>query len=111
MASIPKKRKSAKKSNQQKLAEIIIENNIILQKKLIDVVEAVNKLINQNEEMLNVFKEAAKHVNDIEVKDENLRPLIKRLDELLDQNRTIARGLLLMEKYARERTQPTGPGL
>lgn len=110
MADIPKKRTVLKKPSQTKLTETLIENNILLQRKLIDVVEAINKLVHQNEEMLGIFKEASKHVNDIEVKDEGLRPLIKKLDELLEQNRTIARGLLLLEKYTRERAQPS-PGM
>ena len=80
-----------------------------MQKKLVDATVAMHDLARQQGDLLNTFKEAAKHINDVEVKDENLRPLIKRLDDLLNQNRTIARGLILLEKYVKERTQPSMP--
>lgn len=109
------KKSSSKKTSTEKLAESLAENNIILQKKLVDSIGATNELIKsthklfeQNSEMLKIFKEASKHINDIDVKDESLRPMFRRLDDLLEQNKTIARGLLMLEKYVRDRaSSPT----
>lgn len=88
---------------------VLIETSVELQKKLVDATVSMNNLAKQQGELLDTFKEAAKHINDVDVKDENLRPLIKRLDDLLNQNRTIARGLILLESYVKEKTQPMQP--
>lgn len=98
-------KKKVIKSDNGKIG-VLIETSVELQKKLVDATVAMNNLSKQQGELLNTFKEAAKHINDVDVKDENLRPLIKRLDDLLNQNRTIARGLVLLEKYVKEKTQP-----
>lgn len=104
-------KKGVKKSSADRISDSLIENNIILQKKLIESITATNalvknthKLFEQNSEMLKIFKEASKHLNDIDVKDESLRPMFRRLDDLLEQNRTIARGLLMLERYVKERS-------
>ena len=96
------------KSSKDKIG-VLVEISVELQKKLVDATIAMNNLAKQQGELLNTFKEAAKHMNDIDVQDENLRPLIKRLDDLLNQNRTIARGLVLLESYVKEKTQSMPP--
>ena len=101
-----KKKVTKHKASKKDKTDILIEVSIDLHKKLVDSTEAMHALMKQQGELLNTFKEASKHMNDIDVKDENLRPLLKRLDDLLNQNRTIARGLVLLEKYVKERTQP-----
>ena len=105
-----KKKVASKKSSEAKIVDALTENNLILQRKLIESIESTNQLVKsmhrvaeQNSEMLKIFNEASKHINDIEVKDESLRPMFKRLDDLLEQNKTIARGLLMLERYVRER--------
>lgn len=101
-------KKMVVKSSKDKVG-VLVEISVELQKKLVEATVAMNNLAKQQGELLNTFKEAAKHINDIDVQDENLRPLIKRLDDLLNQNRTIARGLVLLESYVREKTQPMPP--
>ncbi|QQG38908.1 MAG: hypothetical protein HYS32_00375 [Candidatus Woesearchaeota archaeon] len=100
------KKKVMGEGNKHSKIDVLIETSIDLQKSLTDAVIAMNKVVHQQEELVNIFTDAAKHINDVEVKDENLRPLVKRLDELLQQNRVVARGLLMLEKYVKERSSP-----
>lgn len=106
---MPKAKKKRTTKKRDAPSKILIENSVRLQNSLADTLIVMNKLLKQQSEMIEIFREASKHINDIDVKDENLRPLIKRLDDLLNQNRTIARGLVLLEKYVKERATPTAP--
>ena len=77
----------------------LVDSSISLQDKTVELLLAVNKLIKRLDDMVYVFEEASKHI-----KSGLDEPIAKRLEELLEQNRNIARGLILLEKYVRERT-------
>jgi len=51
-----------------------------------------------------IFEDASKHVTDVELNDERLKNLTGRLENLLEQNKEIARGLILLEQYIRSKT-------
>ena len=76
----------------------LIENNIELQKKAAELISSVNLLVKKLDTMVNIFQDAAKHIKTGE--DE---PLMKKLEDLIEQNRNIARGLILLERYVREK--------
>jgi len=103
---MPKAKKKRVAKKREAPTKILIENSVKLQNSLADTLIVMNRLLKQQAEMVEIFKEASKHINDMEVKDENLKPLINRLDDLLNQNRTIAKGLILLEKYVKERATP-----
>lgn len=109
------KRKVAKKSTSvvfktdKNIVNKLVKNNLELQKTSLKLIEASNKLVGRIDKLVGLFEEAAKNVNvvdDLKMKEET-KPLYERLDELLQQNRDLARGLLLLEQYIRGRT--TGP--
>ena len=95
----------ASKSAQSQL----IENNILLQKKTTELITSVNELSKKIDKMLSLFETAAKSIEHGEIEE----PLAKKLESLIDQNKIIARGLLLLEKYVRDKTstgfQPSFP--
>lgn len=93
------------KVSQEKLVEQLIRNNISLQKKSADLLVAINTLTKKVDSLLNVFEKAAEEIKKGEVEE----PLSKRLEALIEQNKTIARGLLLLEKYIREKTAFSSP--
>jgi len=88
--------------SEEYLIKELIQNNISLQKALIKLVENTDKLNKRIEHLVNIFEEASKHVG--EVDNDRMRQLTMKLDGLLDQNRDLAKGLVLLEKYVREKS-------
>ena len=79
----------------------LVENNITLQKKTTELLMGMNALTKRMSDLVGIFEEAAKRVKP-GMEDEELRPLIDKLQVLLDQNKNIAKGLVLLEGYVRE---------
>jgi|SRR3989344_5781771 len=83
----------------------LIESNLKLQSKLVQLIESnqevtrsLSQASKQIEEMTRFFKEAGKYIA-AENEDEKLKPLLSRISELVEQNKTIMRGLILVQKY------------
>lgn len=70
--------------------------------------EATNKLISKIDKLVSLFDEAAKHVSEVETTEAKVNALAEKLESLLDQNKAIAQGLLLLEKYVRGKTRLEG---
>ena len=100
--------KTSKKTSAQ---DHLIESNLKLQSKLVELIESnqeLNKSLSQTsrqiEEMTKFFKEAGKYMV-AENEDEKLKPLLSRISELVEQNKTIMRGLILVQKYIKSSPQ------
>ncbi len=78
----------------------LIKTNISLEKKVIELLGSVNELAKRVDQMVGIFTKAAEHIERGDVKE----PLAAKLTELLDQNKKIARGLLLLERYVKEKS-------
>ncbi len=83
----------------------LIENNIALQSKIVDLVSSVNNLNKRIGHLVDIFEGAAKDVKEVKGVDEQVSALANKLEMLLEQNKSIAKGLLLLEKYVRGRTE------
>ena len=83
------------------LIKELAKNSVTLQKATVKMVESTNKLSKKIDRLLTIFEEASKHVDDVDT--DKVRQLTMKLDNLLDQNRDLAKGLLLLEKYVRDR--------
>lgn len=88
-------------STQQSLAD----SNVKLQQRLIELIESNNQVSKQLastskqiEDMVNFFREAGKYMV-AENEDEKLKPLLGKISDLVEQNKTIMRGLILVQKY------------
>jgi uncharacterized membrane protein (DUF106 family) len=82
---------------EQELIDSFVENSVSLQKILSDAIISMNRLTQEISDLLGLFKEAARTVE--EHKDTEM---IAKLDELAEQNKTIAKSLSLMiEKQAK----------
>ena|SRR3989344_4865476 len=88
-----------------KLQEKIIENLIELQKVHTNMAEKFDKLSEQMINLLTLFEMAARSFADHPANQgtEKDKEFLEKIDRLLDQNKTIARGLTLMEERIRER--------
>jgi len=94
--------------------DLFIENSIALQKVLVNVAVSLDNLANEVKKLIEMFEEAGKSFVETKHKasesglgkDEGL---IGRLDSLVQQNKTIAKGLVLLEKTMREKETGTKP--
>lgn len=93
-------KRSSTSTSQKELIKILTENNVLLQKKTTDLITSVNELNKNIHNLLNLFEKAAKNIERGEVEE----PLARKLDALLEQNKIVARGLLLLEKFVRDKT-------
>lgn len=117
--------KKAKKSSSQKsdtIGNLIIETKYMQEKLTEAATDLKHAAVSNNEntqELLNnmgqliirldkifiMFEEASKHVGDVETAEAKIANLSTKLEALLDQNKTIAQGLVLLEKYIRGKTR------
>jgi len=96
---------SEQSEHYKKIIDRLIENNLLLQKKDAELLTSINELVKKIDRMLNVFEEASKHVLEVG-EDKRIIELSEKLESLLDQNKTIAKGLLMLEQYVRNKTNP-----
>ena len=82
-----------------KLVEMFIESNLSLQHKITDLLVELKSLNNNVRSMVTLFTEAGEHIK----KGKYEEPLMVKLDDLLEQNKNIAKGLLLLERFVREK--------
>lgn len=66
-----------------------------------DLIKEMSQLTKRIDTLISLFEEASKHVAEVESAETKIGSLSARLEELLEQNKTIARGLLMLEKYVR----------
>jgi len=93
------------KPRKPRINEALLQNMIELQKVHTNLLERFDKLSDQLSSLLNLFESAAKSfaenpLNNISEKDKDF---LEKIDKLLDQNKTIAKGLTLMEDRLRQR--------
>jgi hypothetical protein len=118
------KEAGSKKISQREMQEILIENFVGLQKAMTNMSIRFESLSDQIRKLLEVFELSAKSMisqaPDSKEKDE----ILGKINNLLDQNKTIARGLVVLEDKLRssqnsqqsqsqgmERLQSPGQGL
>lgn len=81
------------------IIEQLAQNNLALQEKTAELIISIKELTKKLDDMVKIFEEAAKHI-----KEGTDKPLMDKLTDLLEQNKTIAKGLVLLEKYVREKS-------
>ncbi len=99
----PSQKKERKSSNDEvRVEKILIENFVSLQKVMVNLSVKFDNLTSQISKLLELFEISAKSLAE---KDFNLdknskdnTKIIEKIDEILDQNKTIARGLTLMHE-------------
>ena len=86
--------------SKEKILNQLIENNAILQSKIADLVISVNTLSKSVSSLVNLFTKAADLIEKGEIKEP---ALAEKLNSLLEQNKSIARGLIMLEQYVKEK--------
>ena len=107
-----------KEGKEGNLTKVLLDNNVALQKKSMSLIEASTAITNNTavlvkkidglagriEKLLGVFEEASKHVMDAG-EERRVIELADKLEELLEQNRSLTKGLLMLENYVRTKQQ------
>ena len=102
-----KKSSSEKRMTAKEREELLIENFVGLQHAMTNLSVKFGSLSDNITKLLQVFEEAAKSfVSGGKLDDKSM---LKKIDSLLDQNKTIAKGLILMEGSLRNRSESVGP--
>tara|TARA_Y100000310_G_C20237649_1_gene603122 strand:+ start:21 stop:422 length:402 start_codon:yes stop_codon:yes gene_type:complete len=102
------KKKSTKRSSENqssKLEEELLQNLVNLQKVHVNLAEKFDSLSNQISTLLALFESTARTFakqasGEIVEKD---KAFLEKIDKLLDQNKTIAKGLTMMDVKMREK--------
>ena len=90
--------------------ELLIENFVGLQKAMTNLSMRFESLSGQIVKLLQVFEESAKSYLQGGSR-ENDKDMLNKIDSLLNQNKTIAKGLVIMEEKLRGRAQSPGVGV
>ncbi len=92
------------------IEERLVENLIELQKVHANLAEKYDKLANQIANLLTLFEMSARaFAKQIDMPSiEKDKEFLDKIDRLLDQNKTIAKGLTMMEEKMRERLYGSG---
>ena len=90
---------------EDQLVNRLIESNLVLQKKFLELLSSFQLLTKKIDRMLTLFEEAGKKINDVEIDEDRVKILAAKLETLLEQNKDIAKGLILLEKYVRGRNE------
>ena len=103
----PSTKKSTKKSAKSEVDQALLDNFINLQKVLTNLSVKFEDLSNNLSKLLQLFELSAKSFADKPVKVPGVdEEFLKKLDSLLDQNKTISKGIMLMEERVRGRANP-----
>lgn len=97
---VPREKKMTAKERE----ELLIENFVGIQHAMTNLSIKFGGLSDNITRLLQVFEEAAKNFMEGGKPDDS--DMITKINSLLDQNKTIARGLLLMEEKLRVRNEP-----
>lgn len=93
------------KQSSSRLETKIIENLTALQKVNLDLAEKFDSLTKQLSGLLELFENAAKsfgHLQGPQISEKD-KEFLDKVDKLLEQNKTIAKGLTLMEEKMRDK--------
>ena len=97
------KKPKEKKMTAKEREELLIENFVGLQHAMTNMSVKFGGLSDNIKKLLQVFEEAAKGF--ITGGKSNDKDMLNKIDSLLDQNKTIAKGLILMEGRLRGRVE------
>lgn len=94
---------------EERLAKQLIQTGVNIQSKSVDLISSMDKLTKRIDKLVSLFEEASKHITEAETTEERINELTTKLEGLLEQNKSIAKGLILLEKYVRGKTEFTTP--
>ena len=102
--TIKKEVKSKKSNSRSDIDQALIDNFVNLQKVLTNLAAKFEDLSGNISKLLQLFELSAKSFADKPLKQSDIdSEFLKKLDSLLDQNKVISKGIMLMEDKIRTR--------
>jgi len=105
--------KEEKNSDQEKLNEILVNNFVSLQKVMTNLSIKFDNLSGQISKLLELFEISAKSFSekdfDLDRNKKDNKEMLEKLDNLIDQNKIIARGLTLLHEGETKHPQQAPP--
>lgn len=103
-----------KGKNKVEIDKALVDNFVALQKVFTNLAVKMDNLTDQIAKLLNLFEISARSFAEKQAgkdikKREADKEFLQKVDSLLEQNKTIARGLTLMEEKMRERIKESMP--
>lgn len=92
-------KKYSSKLSKQDIIDQLTKNSTLLQQKSTQLLTSINDLTKKMDNLITIFEKAADHIE----KEEVSAPLSSKLAALLEQNRRIASGLLILERFVKEK--------
>jgi len=93
----------ATKISKEDMVEKLIENNLAMQHKMADLMLSMKELNTNVKDLVHLFADAAAEIKAGKYED----PLVEKLNSLLEQNKNLAKGLLLLEDYVKKKAEPS----
>ena len=85
----------------------LIEVSILSQQTNIILIKSMSELSKRVDRMVSMFEKAANNVGDIKaVTQEEVEDVARRVQEVVQQNRDLAEGLISLDGYVRRRNTP-----
>lgn len=104
----PISERNQKKMSSKEREEALIENFVGLQKAMTNLSIKFESLAGQIAKLLEIFEQAAKSfLTSKQESPEETKDMLNKINSLLEQNKTIARGLVLMEEKLRSKSEST----
>jgi hypothetical protein len=92
-----------KSPSEKKLLNNFVKNGIELQKVSLKLIESNNELVKSIDKLVSLFEEASKHVTSVSSKEDAINSLSLKLESLMQQNKDLAKGLILLEEHIKKR--------
>jgi hypothetical protein len=95
-------------SSEVRVEKILIENFVSLQKVMVNLSVKFDNLANQISRLLELFEKSARTLTEEDFSSEknNNKKIMEKMDNLFEQNKTIAKGLTLMHGKTSEQNYP-----
>ncbi len=107
---MPPKNLNNKKFSRSEIDQALLDNFINLQKVLTNLSIRFDELSNNMSKLLQLFEISAQSFADKPVKVPGVdEEFLKKLDSLLEQNKTISKGIMMMEERVRGRANHHTP--
>ena len=95
--------KSKKRMSSKEMQELLVENFVGLQKAMTNLSIKFESMTDQILKLLQIYEISAKNFMTGSESPENTKGMLDKIDSLLEQNKTIAKGLVLLEEKLRGR--------
>ncbi len=82
------------------IVNLLLKHNAELSNKTADLVLSVKELTNRMSKLIEIFEGASKSIREEEVKE----PLVDKITALIEQNKQIAKGLIILERFIQEKS-------